>query len=106
MKNNFDKKPGSIEDVVAGMTKHTRENAYQDKFKKEQIKIDPEIKFDVEVTDFGVLISGDFEQATAYEVTVNENITSIYGRNLNSEYVANINFSNVEPSVDFSSKNM
>ena len=35
MKNNFDKKPGSIEDVVAGMTKHTRENAYQDKFKKE-----------------------------------------------------------------------
>ena len=34
MKNNFDKKPGSIEDVVAGMTKHTRENAYQDKFKK------------------------------------------------------------------------
>jgi len=78
----------------------------QDKFKKEQIKIDPEIKFDVEVTDFGVLISGDFEQATAYEVTLNENITSIYGRNLNSEYVANINFSNVEPSVDFSSKNM
>ena len=35
MKNNFDKKPGSIEDVVAGMTNHTRENAYQDKFKKE-----------------------------------------------------------------------
>ena len=35
MKNNFDNKPGSIEEVIAGLTKHTRENAYQDMFKKE-----------------------------------------------------------------------
>ena len=35
MKNNFDNKPGSIEEVIAGLTKHTKENAYQDMFKKE-----------------------------------------------------------------------
>jgi len=76
------------------------------KFKKNQIEIDPKVDFEAEVTDYGILIKGDFEESTAYEVKLNENLESIYERTLGSEYVVDINFSQLEPSIDFTAKDM
>lgn len=66
------------------------------------IKFDPAIKFNAEVTDDGFMISSDqFSAEKSYELTLAKGLRGKIGGQLREEYVTNVAFGKLEPSISF-----
>ena len=66
------------------------------------VKLDPAVKFSVEVSDDGFLIRSDnFDQAKSYALTLTKGLKGRIGGTLHEEYNTNITFGELAPSVSF-----
>ncbi|MBA3647305.1 MAG: alpha-2-macroglobulin family protein [Chitinophagales bacterium] len=68
------------------------------------VSIVPAIKFSVEKIDNGFAIIGDFETDKTYSVTLSKDLQGIFGYALNENYVQNVSFGELQPSIAFANK--
>lgn len=66
------------------------------------VPVGSSFRFEVEKLDFGFIIKGNFLKSEEYEMVINKNIQSIFGKSLSDDYEHKIVFGNVKPSIQFS----
>ncbi|MFN8293301.1 MAG: MG2 domain-containing protein [Chitinophagales bacterium] len=72
---------------------------------KSFISINPPVAFNAQVTDAGILISSpDFDATKTFELTIAKGLKGIIGGELKENYLNNIGFGALEPSISFSDK--
>ncbi len=72
---------------------------------EEFIKVEPKISYIVEKTESGLQLSGDFEPAKTYTVTVSKNITGIFNYTLENDYSDVVSFGEIDPYLEFANGN-
>ncbi len=66
------------------------------------IKFDPAVKFNVEVTDDGFMISGEqFSPEKSYDLSLVKGLRGTIGGQLKEEYTTSVVFGKLEPSLNF-----
>ena len=66
------------------------------------IKLDPAVKFTVETSDDGFIITSDnFDQSKSYALSLTKGLRGRIGGVLHEEYNTNITFGELEPSISF-----
>lgn len=67
----------------------------------ELIKINPQIKFNVEAAESGFLIRGDFNVGITYALTISKKLKSSTGASMKNDHSATVPFGQLEPSISF-----
>lgn len=69
------------------------------------VGIDPPVTFTVQAVRDGIRIEGEFTEGQSYKVTLEEEITGIFGKTLGRSYSQYITFSAIEPYIGFTESN-
>ncbi|MCX8020381.1 MAG: MG2 domain-containing protein [Chitinophagaceae bacterium] len=96
----------SEHDGTEGMIKVYTSQQLSGENPKPYIKIEPEIPFQAEITDYGFVIRSDkFDTERSFNLTLLKGLRGKLGGQLREEYHHQIAFGELEPSIRFTSKN-
>lgn len=69
------------------------------------VSVEPRVEFTTSLESSGFVLKGDFRENQAYTLKVSKDLNSVFGKNLQEEYVETISFGALEPYVGFVEKN-
>ncbi len=85
------------------ITLHTSQPVMEEGL-KERIQIEPQVDFDVSLSDDGFVITSTALRAEqSYEVTVGASLEGMFGGRMKKEYYEQVSFGKLEPTIQFTS---
>lgn len=68
---------------------------------KSKIKITPQVKFNAEVMESGIVLRGDFTTGMTYEIQIDASLKGLLGGTMKELFIRNISFGQQEPAIVF-----
>jgi alpha-2-macroglobulin len=68
------------------------------------LKIVPETKYSLEISDNGFLIKGEFNQDDLYKISIDKSVSGVLGGKFDENYSTDVYFGKVNPYMEFTSK--
>jgi len=66
------------------------------------INLSPTADYEVEVSDFGFSLKGNFENSKSYELKISEKLEGVFQKSLGEKYITQVVFGKLRPMVEFS----
>ena len=67
----------------------------------DNISIEPAVKTDITISDFGFVLKGKFEASANYKITIQKGLRGILGSNLADNFEQFVAFSEMQPTIKF-----
>ncbi len=71
---------------------------------KKYLNLSPEVNYEVELSDFGFTLKGDFEFGKNYKLIIDKTLKGVFGGVLTSNMEQTVIFGDLQPSISFASK--
>lgn len=73
---------------------------------KKKIKLTPSVPYEIETTESSIILTSDkFAVTDKYEVDISKDIEGLFGGKMKEDFVGEISFKELEPSISFTSTN-